>query len=39
MKGISYAANKFSHFFGKKTMPEKPAKVKIVLYGKIFYSC
>ena len=39
LKGISYAANKFSHFFWKKTMPSKPGKVKIVLCGKMFYFC
>ena len=37
LKGISYTANKISHFFRKKTVPAKPGKVKIVLCGKMFY--
>ena len=36
LKRVSYAANKFSHFFEKKPMPAKPGKVKIVLCGKMF---
>ena len=39
LKRISFAANKFSHFVGKKTMPAEPGKVKTVLCGKIFYFC
>ena len=37
LKKISYAINKFSNFFEKTAMPEKPGKVKIVLCGKMFY--
>ena len=39
LKGISYTADKFSHFFRKETVPAKPGKVKIVLCGKMFYFC